>query len=157
MKKFLILFIIATLVAVMPSCTKYDDGGYASKNHLKGTWLLQELSYGGESSDVSIMNTYLTGITFEKNGTGNIDINLLVTTLTVDFNWEFVNDKKDLKMTLKPINFPAIIPQATRDQINEMIQTLLPAESHILKLTKSEFWITSIGDNKTMIMKLKKK
>lgn len=146
-KKILILFVACTVI-IFSACTKYEEGGYASKNRIVGTWTISELNLGGVIMDVNNLangdaKLSLKNIVFNKDGSGSINYSasLLGSTLSYsnDFNWGFSDDKKNIKITS-----------------SSEIMTMLPEDSEILKLTKKEFKIKGNTNNTDVIITLNK-
>jgi len=148
MKKILILFtLVATLIFATTSCHKYEDGGYASKNRLKGTWKVKEVTINGEKQPIEAIGGDFKFI-FEKNGTGKFLIELAITPKWT-FDWAFVDNKENLE--IKNIKYEGTfqIPGI------EAILLYIPDKCKILKLTKDDLWLKNT-DSIPSIIKLTK-
>lgn len=152
MKKNIFVLLIAFATISISSCTKYEEGGYASKTRITGTWTISELLINGEPLDMNSLSQgdrsiSFKNIVFEKdgNGTFNYSINNLLNN-SDKFEWEFSDDKTLLE-----------IEGSSSSSSSSMIQ-FLPKESEILKLTKTELKLKgTILENSSVIITLEKK
>jgi len=151
MKKNILVLLIAFTAIVFSACTKYEEGGYASKIRITGTWEISELLINGEPLDMSSlsqgdMSVSLKNIVFEKDETGSINYTINSVLNNSDkFEWEFSDDKKFLE-----------IEGSSSSTASSMVQ-FLPKESEILKLTKTELKLKgTILENSSVLITLVK-
>jgi hypothetical protein len=143
---------VATTAIAFSSCKKYEEGPALSlrtkKARLAGNWEISEIKINNQTSATE-------GITFKfnfkKDGSGSIGLKMPLlgdSEISLGFDWEFVNSKENLKITLK---LPTGIDISA-------ITGMVPNEVEIIKLTNKEFWFRNIrSDGEPSIeMKLKK-
>jgi hypothetical protein len=148
MKKIgIILSIVAGFAILFTACGKYEEGPAFSlktkKARIVGTWGIKEITVNGNVQDLG----GFANRTFElkKDGTGKLNTSFFGTTISVDMEWKFDDNKENLMIRMK-------------NQNNEWKEW---KSSEIIKLTSSELWFRDVetenGETITTITKLEKK
>ena len=123
MKKIIYLSaIIIAMIFVGTSCHKYEEGGYASKGRLCKTWKLVKTQMGS----VEITENGATSIIFDKEGKGEIKFSSAQGASSINFKWEWAEEKDGVNISYDNILFGEIFPIGT---------------STIVKLTTKELWL----------------
>jgi hypothetical protein len=158
MKKIVILSLISVLfLTILNACHKYEDGGYASKNRLKGKWNLDVVTttYLDNDSVSTITFPYTlvpedvpnlpigmeivvksATIEFNKDGSGSFGIGISASPVPMEnkFSWSLSDDKDYIKISFDSGLFSSFMPN------------IIPEKTKILKLTKKELRLSATDD-----------
>ncbi len=125
----------AVILLAFSSCGKYEEGpGFSlrtKKARITGTWKLDKTEVNGKVVENAFS---VGGITFEKDGTGEVEAG----GIAVKFDWEFTDNKEKVKVTY------------------EVMGDKTEMEMEILRLTNKEFWTTETKGDNTTVTKFKK-
>ena len=124
MKKIIYLsaFVIA-IIFVGTSCHKYEEGGYASKGRLCKTWKYVKKQIGS----VEIPENGSDAVVFNKDGKGEIKFSSAQGAFSLNFNWEWAEEKDGVNISYN------------KDSFGELI--LQTGTYTIVKLTTKELWL----------------
>lgn len=173
-----ILFLVVSVFFI--SCGKYEEGPAFSlltkKSRITGTWETQEINNNGNTLYFEDNITLLT--TLDNDGGGYYKITVLIPfesltipiNITAELEWEFTNDKENLKITvekenvdwglLNPDNFnPDDFEFEFDDDMDfefdeDTLIELFNINAKILRLTRSELWIEETNNSETVITKM---
>lgn len=128
MKRNAIFSFVLAALFIVSSCGKYEEGPKFSllskKARLAGVWKIEKIFDDGNEVE---LDEYTKNTTIEifKDGTGKISMTYGGMTFVVDMEWEFSDDKLELRSRVK---------DPTSGQWDEW------EESKILRLTNKELW-----------------
>lgn len=128
MKRNIFFTFVLAAIFVISSCGKYEEGPKFSllskKARLTGVWKIEKIIQNGQEQELDDY-TKNTTVEFMKDGKGKVTFVYNSLTFALDMEWEFSDDKKELRTRVKD-------PMSS--QWSEW------TESTILRLTNKELW-----------------
>jgi hypothetical protein len=153
LNKIKIILLLITLLNILSSCGKYEDGPAFSfltkKNRLVGHWEINEIS--GPAKGVRSINPVFA-MEFGKDGNGYlIKIDQSGLEEKINYKWMFWNMDEKIKLEYDTYTSEHYIVE---DSVNLTIDSLTFQAFEIMRLKKTELWIKGYYD---MIFKFEKK
>ncbi|PLX03120.1 MAG: hypothetical protein C0594_10945 [Marinilabiliales bacterium] len=140
--------ILLGIILILGSCSKYEEGPAFSlrtkKARLAGDWQIEKMFVDGEEVDLTpdtdslgfSLGLDVITFTFEKDGSGEISLNVMGFSLDMPYDWEFGDSKETLIITMSSTDGMSL-------DMGGGDSSMIPdnTEMTILRLTNDELWL----------------